>query len=629
MNSIPSSVELSGADLVTEPPEPPAVVRTVDFHELSRSMQERFVACTSGAVAPRPLFVAPPQSFVVALSIASILVGCGALVVIIGFGFGRLDGAGTPRVLGGSIALHGTKTLPIYGLSIALVVLGVTQLLRRYAERRALPFVRAQYVFPLTLIDARDALLRVVSLADVISAECAPRAPCDVRLVLVNGQVVTIRTRHERDALAALQAIEARRTEARALGAADARTTLMFTLDPLQRPRISSPLGLRSDLAGRLPRWTTHVWMLAPIAGVLLAPPIRAARNLASDRALFTFANARGDADSLRAYIAIGGRLSELVRTTLLPRAELREAEKEGTVEAIDRYRTLHPGQIPDEVAASRREAMLDELAIAKKPGTVPALQEFARKRPDHDLEPELRAAMHALFAPALTAYRNKPMRSPEVRSFVERLFAWSEAKAHAGSAATTIQIRWRKRPTSSMRKADKMVSEHHWFIGEASYPSRYFDTAHAQKREKLYGDALAKRVRDAFGPTVFTVETGARLDDAQTDALPAVSEPTLFITHAENWKGLFDGSITKPRGVWVAITHHFEAVFVIPGDDKRLIFDLETRDWIPHEVIKDNPAGGTPTAPLEEKIYGAMADEAFSMFGERFNATVLPPTTL
>ncbi|MBI2394241.1 MAG: hypothetical protein HYV09_32015 [Deltaproteobacteria bacterium] len=613
-----SSRELLARESRSTLPTRPSIVRIVDFHGLSRSMQERFASCARGSLAPKPLAVATVRSRAGLLFGAAVAFGVGLLIAVVAFGFGDL---------GQRQAMHDTSALPVYVVAVSSLTLGAVQLLVRRLQRKALPWQRAHYVFPLTLIDARDELLRVISLGDVQSAERDPHARRDVRVVIVNGEVLTLPCRDEAHAVATLRAIESGRDEARAARDSDERITLMFTLDPLQRPRLSSPLGPRGDLAQRLPPWTTRAWIVAPIAGLLLAQPARAARNAASDRALFSAANERGDTASFESYLALGGKRSEEVRTVLLPRAELRLAEKEGTVEAIDRFRTTHPDQIPQEVDVARRTAMLDELDRAKKRGTVAALQDFARRRPDHGLENELSDAMHAMFAPALDAYRQKPMPSQEVRSFVERLFAWSEAKAHAGSTSTTIQIRFHKRLSPSMRRADKHVAEHHWFIGEASYPSRYFDATHAEKRERAHGEVLARRVADAFGPTVFTVVLGPRLEDAQ-DKLPEVTEPTLFVTHVEDWKGTFDGSITKPRGVWVGLTHRFEAVFVIPGDDQPLRFELESAEPIPANVIKDHPEGGTPSQPLEEKIYGTMADGAFKKFSERFCAAFLPSTT-
>lgn len=621
--NITKTEQLSSPEVLARDTRPtlhtrPSIVRVVDFHGLSRSMQERFVSCARGVIAPKPLSVAPVRSRAGIFYGAAVAFGVGLFVTVVAYGFGDL---------GRRQAMHDSSALPIYFVAIASLTLGAVQLFVRRTHRKVLPWERAWYVFPLTLVDARDDLLRVISLGDVQSAERDPRASRDVRVVVVDGEVVTLQCRDEAHAVATLRAIESGREEARAARADDDRITLMFTLDPLQRPRLSSPLGPRGDLAQRLPPWTTRAWVAAPLAGLLLAQPARAARNAASDRALFARANDRGDTASFESYLALGGKRSDEVRTVLLPRAELRLAQKEGTVEAIDRFRTTHPDQIPQEVDAARRTAMLDELDRARKHGTVAALQEFARRRPDHGLENELSDAMHAMFAPALDAYRQKPMPSPEVRSFVERLFAWSEAKAHAGSTATTIQIRFHRKLSPSMRRADKHVAAHHWFIGEASYPSRYFDVAHAEKRERAHGEVLARRVADAFGPTVFTVVVGPRLEDSQ-DKLPEVTEPTLFVTHLEEWKGAFDGSITKPRGVWVGLTHRFEGVFVIPGDDKPLRYELETAEPIPANVVKDHPEGGTPSAPLEEKIYGTMADGAFKKFTEKFCAAFLPSSS-
>lgn len=591
------------------------LVQTIDFHGLSRSMQERFAACARGDAAPKAIAVQPLRSYATHAFAATIAAATAALSLFFVYGFGNL---------GKSEAMHRITTLPVYFVCIAAIALGIAQLIVIRMRRRALPFERATYAFPLSVVDARDELIRVFSLADATSIDRDPNDPRIVRVVVASGEAFKFTASDASDALAMMTKLEAGRDEARDLKAEDPRVTLMFSLDPLQRPRVSSPLGPRAPLARRMPSWSDRAWVIAPIAGLVLAPPVRSVRNALSDTVLFSRAKSANSADAYRAYVSLGGRNRDYVTNTLLPRAELNDARAVGSVEAINEFQKTHPGVITSEVDAARRTALLDELERAKKVGTVAALQAFAKRWPDHGLDTELRAAMHSLFAPALDAYRKKPPANAEVRSFVERLFAWSEAKAHAGSAATTIQIRFRRNPSNTIRKADKMVAEHHWFIGEASYPSRYFDNAHAAPREKAAGERLGKHVATAFGPTVFTVENGARLEDGD-GALPSVTEPTLFITHQEDWKGLFDGSITKPRGVWVDITHKYDAIFVIPGDDKPLHFDLEVTEKIPQQVIKDNPEGGTPQAPLEEKIYGAMADSAFAKFEEKYLANFLP----
>lgn len=596
------------------------LVHMIDFHGLSRSMQERFAACARGDAAPGPIAVAPLRSYASAGFAATIVVASVAIALFIAYGFGDL---------GKGEAMHRITTLPVYFLCIAAIVLGVAQLIVIRMRKRALPFQRATYVFPVSIIDARNELIRVLSLADAQDIDRDPKDPNVVRLVAANGEVFRFSCSSDSAAGEKVQALQSGRDDARALkgGTDDPRITGMFTLDPLQRPRLSSPLGVRAPLARRMPSWSDRAWLVAPIAGLILAPPLRLARNGASDGALYARAQNANTPPAYRAYIGLGGKNRDYVTTVLLPRAELTEARSLGSVEAINDFGKTHPGVIPTEVDAARRKALLDELDRAKKVGTVAALQDFAKKWPSHGLEPELRAAVHSLFAPALDAYRKKPPANAEVRSFVERLFAWSEQKAHAGSAATTIQIRFRRNPSNTIRKADKMVSEHHWFIGEASYPSRYYDNVHATPREKAAGERLGKHVSQAFGPTVFTVENGDRLDDGE-GPLPAVTEPTLFITHQEDWKGLFDGSITRPRGIWVDVNFKYVAIFVIPGDNKPLHFELELAEKIPQQVIKDNPEGGTQQSPLEDKIYGTMAEEGFKKFEDKYLANFLPASS-
>lgn len=602
----------------SRPTRASGLVRTIDFHGLTRSMQERFAACAHGEALPKPVAIQPLQTRAPLVFGGVIVAAAIALALFVTHGFGDLTSAD---------AIHRISTLPIYFACIAAIALGTAQLVVFGMRRRALPFDRAIYVFPVSLVDARSELVRVFSLADVQGIDRDPSDPRTVRVVAGTGEIFRFRAPSDETAIEWFRSIESGRDEARALrgGVEDPRITWMFTLDPLQRPRISSPLGPRAPLARRLPSWSDRAWIVAPIAGLLLAPPLRTLRNVISDEVLYDRAQHNDDATSFKNYLSHGGPHSEHVRAVMLPRAELHDAVRLGTVEAIDNYRASHPNSvIEQEVAAARRKALLDELDRAKKVGTVAALHSFATKWPDHGLESELRAAMHSLFAPAIESYRKQPPASEEVRSFIERLFAWSEGKAQSGSTATTIQIRFRRKPTASMRRADKMVAEHHWFIGEASYPSRYFDKAHAEPREKALAERLGKRIAEAFGQTVFTVEQGPRLDDGDA-AFPQTNEPTLFITHSEDWNNLFDGSITKPRGVWVAITHHFSATFMIPGDKRPLNFELEVPERIPDQVIKQNPMGGTPASPLEEKIYGTMADSAFKKFEEKYLANFLP----
>ena len=87
---------------------------------------------------------------------------------------------------------------------------------------------------------------------------------------------------------------------------------------------------------------------------------------------MYARATQANDTASYRAYLERGAKFKEEVADTLLPRAELRDAERAGTVDALLKYKADHPGsKIATEVAVSIRTAMLAELEKAKAVGTL------------------------------------------------------------------------------------------------------------------------------------------------------------------------------------------------------------------------------------------------------------------
>jgi hypothetical protein len=594
-------------------------MQAIDFHALSRSVQERFAASVAARVDPAPILQSRVRSHAVAAWSTTSVVAALALAGFAARGFGNAWS---------HAAFHGTATLAIYVTLVAVFVLGIVRVVMLRAEAASLPYPRGVYVFPMSVVDARDANIRVFMLSELKNVD-GPDDKNTIRLEIENEHFVFP---HD-DRATAEQAL-ARVKEAWERGrsikdTSDPRITLMFTLDPLQRPRMSAPLGPKGNLARKLPGWTRFAWLLAPLAGFVLGPPLRTARNLASDERMFSQVTTQNDVTAYQAYLAQGeGRHRDEITRTLLPRAELKVAASQGTVEAIDAYMVSHPSTaIEKEIFAARRVALLAELETAKKSGTLVALQAFAKRHPDHHLEPEVRDAVHALFAPALEAFHNRqPPADPTVRAFLERLFAYSEGKAQAGSTDTTVQIRFRRRPSKTLWKGDKYVSDHPWFIGEAAYPSRYFDANHQSARETTLAATVGKALGDGFGPTVFTFEQGARVEDAE-GPLPTVTVPTVFITHGQEWPKTFAGNITKPRGIWIDVTYDIDATFVIPGDAAPLTYHYEQRIPVDKKLIEaeENVPQPAPT-PFEERLYGAMSKTAFDDFATKYLASFVAP---
>jgi hypothetical protein len=191
---------------------------------------------------------------------------------------------------------------------------------------------------------------------------------------------------------------------------------------------------------------------------------------------------------------------------------------------------------------------------------------------------------------------------------FVERLFAWSEKHG------PKVEIRFRRKKSESLGRADQYVAKTPSFMGEVTYPSRQFDEKRGTRREGVLGKLLATKLDAGLSPEVFDVSMGAQVSqDAET--LPDVKLPTLFITHGAEWSGHSYVS-TKPRGSYVGVTFPFEAIFVIPGDAKPIKLKADILKQAALSVLKDED--NILPGPAEEKVYDAMATDAFESFGNK-----------
>ena len=180
--------------------------------------------------------------------------------------------------------------------------------------------------------------------------------------------------------------------------------------------------------------------MFAAALGVALAAPIFYLRNAGSDGELFAKANRARTSEAFRAYLERGGRRKD-VKEILLPRAELAEAEKQGSVDAIEKYDAAHPNsQIKSEVAASLRKAMLVELNRTAEKGTVTALLDFKKRHPQKLVEPELGQAVHAVYKTSFDGYRKEASSYANVGAFVRKALAYCEQKGPA------VEIRFQRK---------------------------------------------------------------------------------------------------------------------------------------------------------------------------------------
>lgn len=575
-------------------------MKAVDFYKLPRAIQDRFVGSVMSGFPPAPLLAikgAKPTKLVWLALTAGCFV---ALVIVTRIGYGSLDS---------SLALHSWKALLLYGALVFGIGFGLVQAFARVVRERALPYAAGVYLFPACLIDARSDQFKVYSTQDLAGVDAQGAT---VRVAFSGGTQFAFPCVDPAQIPAMIAEVHAARDRAMHAKATEDPKELV-AVDPLHNPRFSSPVGPRDPYEMRLPPWKKLGPVVALGVAAVVAPTLWALRNSGSDKTLYARATQANDTTSYRAYLDRGVKFKNEVAGTLLPRAELRDAERAGTVDALLKFKTDHPGtKISGEVATSIRTAMLSELEKAKAPGTLAGLDDFAKHFPEHGVDAELKEAIHAVYLRELEAYKkHAPTKDKSVVPFVERLFAWSEK--HGGK----VEIRFRRKKSESIGRADQYVAKTPSFMGEVSYPSRYFDEKRGTRREGVLGKNLAARFDAGLSPELFDVSMGAAVPP-DADALPDVKVPTLFITHSADWSGHSYVS-QKPRGSYVGILFPFEAIFVIPGDAKPIKVKADIMKQAALSLLKEEDL---LPGPAEEKVYDAMATDAFESFGNKVLTT-------
>jgi hypothetical protein len=572
-------------------------MKAVDFYKLPRAIQDRFVGSVMSGFPPAPLLAikgAKPTKLVWLALTGGCLV---TLVIVTRVGYGSLDSG---------LSLHSWKALILYAALIFGIAFGLVQAFARLVRERALPYAAGVYLFPACLIDARSDQFKVHSTQDIVGVDAQGGS---VRVAFSGGSAFVFPCTDPAQAASVVSEVQSARDRAMHAKATEDPKELV-AVDPLHNPRFSSPVGPRDPYDMRLPPWKRLGPVVALAVAAILAPTLWALRNNGSDKTMYARATMANDSDSYRAYLERGRKFKDEVAGTLLPRAELRDAERAGTVDALLKFKTEHPGtKIGPEVSVSIRTAMLSELEKAKAVGTLAALEEFGKHYPDHGVEPELRAAIHAVYMRELEAYKKRASnKDKNVVPFVERLFAWAEQHGPA------VEVRFRRKKSESIGRADQYVAKTPSFMGEVSYPSKQFDEKHGTKRENVLGKLLAPKFDAGLSPELFDVTQGAQIPQ-EVETLPDVKVPTLFISHGAEWSGHSYVS-QKPRGSYVGITFPFEAMFVIPGDAKPIKLKADVFKQAALGVLKDED--NIMPGPAEEKVYETMATDAFEAFGNK-----------
>lgn len=595
-------------------------VRKIRFFELSRALQERFIASAKGTAPPAPILtqLGTTKALVVHAALAGVAAVLALVFVFLGYGS-----------LGSALSVQSFGALLVYAALFFAIPYGALRALGMRLEAKALPFAPGVYVFPMCIVDARTKHLRIAPMSDLTSVEPSTGgAPFRVAYKGM-GTFEFMPTGAEPAEQLKFQFDNAQEQAKHAIASGD--ETELVTLDPLYEPKKwTSPIGPQEPLTERVPAWVKLGWAVALGLTVILAPSVWLVRNAASDDATLAHAKADGSPAAFQSYLVHGRRHDDEVRNVLLPRAELEVAKKQGTVEAIKDFIASHPASaIDQEAQAALHDALVVELDKAKAKNTVAALEEFAKKYPDHHLDAELAKAKHALFAAALGKLKKAaPGAGPDALALYDKLFAWTEAHG------PRVVVVMRREISPNLGQADKLIgaSPLNKTLGGGQV-TRYFPSEPPAKEADV-ATSLGATLAKVVPADVLRVERGpAPAPDATDEGIVAAAKaPVIVVRYRIGWQGVAFSSNSLKRAFGGV---HFtgEAALYVPGDARTLRAKIDVPPPRALLYAYDAPAHATfattapaEGAPPEPAIYATQELRAFDLVATTLEQMVLPP---
>jgi hypothetical protein len=273
--------------------------------------------------------------------------------------------------------------------------------------------------------------------------------------------------------------------------------------------------------------------------------------------------------EGYRAYLARGGEQSE-VKELLLPRAELRIATAERSVDAIERYMASHPSsKIQTEVDAALRAALLVALEDTKKKNTITAFRAFEeRYKPHLKQVPELAHARFAYLSAILERFQKEFKPSTELWQLARRLIV------HADKHGPKVAIRFSQRESRSLEKNENQLQASAYYGGEKTLPSKVLLGEEVRKAERVAAADLAKGFAQILPDDLVHFELGPPVDPATTE--PTFKEPTLFIGYRLEISSTF---VTKrPRGIFTGVGLLGDVTLSVP--DKEASYKVKHSAW-------------------------------------------------
>jgi len=571
-------------------------MQKVQFFNLERSIQDRFVASSHGREVPSPLLFErakpnPKVAWLLILS-AALLLGLGVFAAI---GFGKL---------GHPMAQSPLWTLGIYAGVVGAAAITLFVAFRLSDKDESLPFRRGVFLYPVGVIDARSPEISVFELIGMSALHAEEHL---LKLSFDRGQNFEFRVKDRAEGDAIVSRLTQSQSRA-SLPPGEHSQREGVLQNPLLDTGFPNPFGPTEPLRPPVLKHTSF-WFVAVLAiGLLAGAGSFAARNHASVRNLYAKARVLDTTAAYAAFLKSGAKKSD-VTDILLPRAELRSAVAIGSADAIEQFLDTHPNsKIESEGASALRTALLRELENARSERSLSALRRFRQGDPRVLLvETERQTAETVLYRDALAQFQAASTSVHEHADFFARLLQYT--RKHGGR----VELRFRRSVSDTVEKTESQVRKSVYYIGPPALPAQYFDAAHSTEREAKLAAVLMERFSSVFPKDMLVFQLGEPLADDGTDR-PKVSCPTLLVTHRLDMSGPFTS--TKPRGAFVGVGLSFKATFLIPEDNTPLLFQF--RAWLPPNLRKfEDEHQSLP------EMYGSMANDGFSRFLTKFLASL------
>lgn len=563
-------------------------MKRISFYSLKRPLQERFIAATQGQTVPVPLAVsARSGTFPVRWVLASVL-GFGAFFAAVGWGYGEVNS---------TLSLVSTPAIVAYVVLLAVALWCAIQAAAELRQKRNSPFELATYLFPGVLIDANTPQLASFPLTDASFSRAGRRL--EVRLA---DRVHAFVSASELEAQALEERVQAAMQEAEEAAKIGSE---WHRFDPLAEPRYSSPLVARERLTPYAPRWARWAPLLAVALAAVIAPTVAFARNVLSERKMYTDAVSANTSLAYQAYLdRVGPERRPDVVAVRLPSARLTELQAAGDVDALEQFAITHEqSQIKPAVDAILRQALLEELVDVARKESVSELRAFIAKHPKHDLVSGEIANVRKRFVKRL----HEAFVAEHAAENEDVAEAFGALLAHAVANGPELTVRFQRVVLDKVARADKVVSNSKFFV-PSMLPSQYFDAQRSRVREQQLFDTFERRFKSAFEPEVLSLELGEPIEPGQ-ELKPQPERPLVLISHSTTMGGGIGN--TRPNGIFVGVGLVFEARLFVPGRAEPL--ELRYSTWRMPDLLKLRE--GRIDVP---QVYEQMAQSAFENFEQR-----------